>query len=67
MDAAGQGSPPRRRRFWEFFVARAFGTSAPRDKDYDEILALAAAPTDAAGKPNGSVALSAPGPAIRNS
>ena len=55
-------SPPRRRRFWEFFVARAFGTSAPRDKDYDEILALAAAPTDAAGKPNGSVALVGAGP-----
>ena len=55
-------SPPRRRRFWELFVARAFGTRAPRDKDYDEILALAAAPADAAGKPKGSVALVGAGP-----
>jgi uroporphyrin-III C-methyltransferase/precorrin-2 dehydrogenase/sirohydrochlorin ferrochelatase len=55
-------SPLRRRRFWELFVARSLGTRAPRDKDYDEILALAAALTDAAGKSKGSVALVGAGP-----
>jgi uroporphyrin-III C-methyltransferase / precorrin-2 dehydrogenase / sirohydrochlorin ferrochelatase len=53
-------TPALRRRFWELFVAKAFGTRAPQDKDYDEILALATA-LDAA-KPKGSVALVGAGP-----
>jgi uroporphyrin-III C-methyltransferase/precorrin-2 dehydrogenase/sirohydrochlorin ferrochelatase len=55
-------SPPRRRRFWELFVARAFGTRAPREKDYDEIFAHAADGNEQGEKPKGSVTLVGAGP-----
>jgi uroporphyrin-III C-methyltransferase/precorrin-2 dehydrogenase/sirohydrochlorin ferrochelatase len=59
LKAAGL-APALRRRFWEFFVARAFGTRPPRGKDYDEILALATACHAEAAQ--GSVALVGAGP-----
>jgi uroporphyrin-III C-methyltransferase / precorrin-2 dehydrogenase / sirohydrochlorin ferrochelatase len=53
-------TPTLRRRFWEFFIARAFGTRPPRAKDYDEILGLATASHGEEAK--GSVALVGAGP-----
>lgn len=53
-------APALRRRFWEIFVARAFGTHPPQPKDYYEIFARAT--TELAGAPKGSVALVGAGP-----
>jgi uroporphyrin-III C-methyltransferase / precorrin-2 dehydrogenase / sirohydrochlorin ferrochelatase len=53
-------APALRRRFWELFVARAFGTRPPQPKDYDEILARATSKLADAAK--GSVALVGAGP-----
>lgn len=55
-------APAARRRFWELFVARSLGTREPQAQDFDEILALAAAPAHAGGKAKGSVALVGAGP-----
>ncbi|HLH11713.1 MAG TPA: siroheme synthase CysG [Methylovirgula sp.] len=52
-------APTDRRRFWEYFVARALGMRPPQAKDYDEIRALAARP---GVETKGSVALVGAGP-----
>lgn len=49
-----------RRRFWEFFVAKALGTRTPQDSDFDAL--LAAAQSQPAQKGMGSVALVGAGP-----